>query len=231
MTSKNRWKKLSKDFLEAHQAKGLNLSFEIEGVKFKALPGVFSPEISSDTRWFSAQLMPLIQGKSFLEIGSGTGAIACLAKLNGATSVSATDISKVAVENIAINAQLHHLEMQIYQGSVFDPIPKEEKFDVIFWNHPFNYTENTSDLVDELSFSVFDLGYECLTQYLKHSILRITPNGQVLLGTGNIARINKIKEIAFEFDLQMDLIVKKEVDISSKSTTQMDLRIYSISKK
>lgn len=138
----------------------------------------------------------MVKNKIFLEIGTGCGAIGCLAKLSGARTVTVTDINPYAVQNALHNVEKHHLNIPVLLGDMYDTLALNSKFEVIFWNHPFNYTENVLDQDSHLSFSVFDLHYSALKKYFKDSRKFLDKQDILLLGTGNIARINLIKKIA-----------------------------------
>lgn len=227
MASKKYWKNLSKNFLELHDLKSTQTSIELGGYGFDVFPEVFSPLLSSDTQWFIQHLMPLVKNKKFLEIGTGCGAIGCLAKLNGARNVMVTDINPNAVKNTLHNVKKHRLDISVLLGNVYEPLPLNSKFDLIFWNHPFNYTEDISDQKDNLSLSVFDLYYSSLMKYFKDSRRFLEKEGALLLGTGNIARISTIKKIALECGYKMNLMEKEIVCLSKLNTVKMDVRLYS----
>lgn len=227
MTSKKYWKKLSDDFL--NNLKQLNKSDRIKlfGYSFKIYPGVFSPAISSDTHWFCEKILAHIKKKKFLEIGTGIGIIACLAAIFGAKKVVATDINKNAILNTKYNQKRLKLKFPVLLGNVFDPIPNSEKFDVIFWNHPFNYVENDKIESHSIESSIFDLKYKGLSNYLKNGKKYLKKNGKLLLGTSNIARINYIKKIARKEGYKMILLDKTCVPIYKNKTIQMNIRLYS----
>lgn len=227
MTSKKCWKNLSKEFLKLHRTFSNYRPIKIDGYDFDVFPEVFSPLISSDTQWFIQQLMPMVKNKTFLEIGTGCGIIGCLAKLCGAQEVVVTDINPYAVKNAIHNVEKHHLNIPVLLGDVYDPLPVGSKFEVIFWNHPFNHTEDTSDQDSDLSFSVFDLHYSSLKKYFKYSRNFLENNGILLLGTGNIARINMIKKIASDNNYKMLLIKKDPINLSKFDIAKMDVRLYS----
>lgn len=231
MVAKQYWKRLSKNFLDLHREATDIDSVEVRGYLFDIFPDVFSPAISSDTSWFSQKLLPIVQGKSLLEIGTGTGVIACLAKLSGASKVIATDINPNAVKNALHNVSKYSLDISVLQGDMYSPIPPKEKFDIIFWNHPFNYTDNKADQKDDLSFSVFDLQYRSLKKYFYEGKNFLNPGGLLLLGTGSIARINNIKRISAEAGFAADLICKQTVGLSQFHKTKMDVRLYAFSPK
>ncbi len=226
MVAKQYWKQLSKNFLTLHREIARVESIEIQGYSFEIFPGVFSPAISSDTLWFSQKLLPIVKGKSLLEIGTGTGVIACLAKLGGASRVVATDINPNAVKNAIHNVKKHGLDISVLQGDMYFSIGREEKFDVIFWNHPFNYTENKTDQQDDLAVSVFDLHYASLKKFFCDGKDFLNPGGLLLLGTGSIARIKKIKKISANAGFTAKLVCKQVVDVSQFHKTKMDIRLY-----
>lgn len=227
MVSKKYWKKSIVEFVTLVEKEKEKKNVNILNTSFLVFPGVFSPIYSSDTAWFAEKIIPLIQGKMFLEIGSGTGIIACLAALRGATSVVTTDINRNAIENILENAKLHSLNLPARFGNVFDPIAHGELFDVIFWNHPFYYSEEKISEQDMVSLSVIDNEYQYLKKFFLKGKDHLTKNGQLILGTSNVARINLIKEFAKHEGYSWSLLEKTVVPIYKEKKIQMDLRLYS----
>ncbi len=227
MTSKKYWKKLSVDFLNDLKQLDKPAIIKLFGYSFEVHPGVFSPIVSSDTSWFCEKMIPYVKNNKFLEIGTGTGIIACLAAILGAKKVVATDMNKHAVLNAQCNQRRLNLKFPILLGSVFEPIPSLEKFDIIFWNHPFNYVEDDKIKDHSLESSVFDLKYKGLNNYLKNGKKYLTKNGKLFLGTSNVARINIIKKIAKTEGYKMTLIDKIYVPFYKDRSIQMDIRLYS----
>lgn len=72
-------------------------------------------------------------GKSVLDMGSGTGVLAILAAMKGATPVEAIDIDNWcyvnAMENVERN---HHPEIKVYEGDA--SLLKDKKYDIIIAN-------------------------------------------------------------------------------------------------
>lgn len=147
---------------------------EIDGIRLKILPNVFSPEIFFESRWFAEKMATLAAGKKLLEIGPGTGIIGLFAALKGA-EVTAVDVNEVAIENTKINFEAHNLSVDARQGSVYEPLGEDEKFDVIFWNHPFNKTSQQD--TDPFLKSVFDFKYEHLETYIAEGRKHLAPGG------------------------------------------------------
>ena len=227
MPSKKYWKKLSIDFLHEFKKTKTEEIVHIGKYSFVALPDVFSPVCSSDTRWFAEKIVPITQNLHFLEIGTGTGIIACLASLNGASKVVATDINPQAIKNTALNQKLLNLNFSIRTGSVFDPIKDDELFDIIFWNHPFNFTDDIANVNEALNLSVFDLNYESLKTFFRDGKKHLTPNGKLILGTSNIAKLQLIKQTAKNEGYEFTLLEKTIVPAYKDRKVKMDLRIYS----
>ncbi len=231
MVSKKYWDRKVYDYLKLVEAIEEKESIDLLGTNFTILPGVFSPVHSTDTEWFAKVVIPMVKNKSFLEIGSGSGVIACLAAINGAKKVVATDINKTAVENIQLNALSHELDISIRYGDVFSPISPDETFDIIFWNHPFNYMDPDSKDPNTLTSSVFDIGYESLKKFFFEGKKHLLKNSKLLLGTSSIARINMIKKIAKSAKFHMTLVDKFTVPIFKQNQIAMDLRLYAFSLK
>lgn len=226
MVSKKYWEKSIAEFVELVKQVKEKKAIEILGVSFQVLPGVFSPVYSSDTAWFAEKIVPLTKNKKFLEIGSGTGVIACLASINGASKVMATDINPEAIENILSNVRLHSLNISVKEGSVFDPITERDLFDIIFWNHPFYCTDKKFSEKDMLDVSVYDTEYQSLKKFFHQGKNYLMKNGQLILGTSNVARVNLIKRMAQEEGYEISLLEKVEVPIYKDKKVKMDLRIY-----
>lgn len=226
LVAKKYWEKSLVEFVGlVKQVKKIE-TIEMNGASFQVYPGVFSPIYSSDTAWFAKKIVSLIKNKKFLEIGSGSGIIACLASIHGASQVVATDINPKAVENIHSNTKFHSLNISVREGSVFDPIDKNEKFDVIFWNHPFYCNDIEPLNKDMINASVYDTNYQFLKKFFRDGKNYLAKNGQLILGTSNIARLNLIKKMALDEGYQMTLLEKIEVPIYKGKKVKMDLRVY-----
>ena len=228
MTSKRYWRKIVDEFKNLLKEVKEEKNVQISGVSFRVLPGVFSPIYSSDTAWFARKIIPLTKNKKFLEIGCGAGVISCLASINGALYVVATDINPEAIKNTQLNAKFHSLDIAVREGDLFDPLPNNELFDVIFWNHPFFYTDEKNFVNDMISVSVCDEKYKSLIKFFQEGKNYLSKNGQLILGSSNIARVNLIKEIARKNSSKLVLLEKKEVPVYKGKKVKMDLRLYSI---
>jgi release factor glutamine methyltransferase len=106
------------------------------GVRIVALPGVFSP--LSDTRLLARHVRddPLLPGGDVLDLCSGTGALAVVAALGKARSVTAVDVSRRAALSARLNARVNGVRVRARRGDLFAPVAGET-FDLIVSNPPY----------------------------------------------------------------------------------------------
>ena len=110
------------------------------------LSGVFPPrEAESRILPFMKENATTFEGKSVLEIGTGTGVIGLYAAKLGATTVVATDINREAIRNVAVNAERQGLAAIVEarlvppdDTSAYSVIAPDESFDVIISNPPYS---------------------------------------------------------------------------------------------
>ncbi len=98
-------------------------------------------------------LIDLTQNVTVLDLGTGSGAIALsIAKERPNAQVIATDFSIEALKVAQQNAVFNSIDnVQFLQGSWFDALPAQHKFDVIVSNPPY---------IDEQDQHLIDLMYE-----------------------------------------------------------------------
>ncbi|MBN1945885.1 MAG: peptide chain release factor N(5)-glutamine methyltransferase [Bradymonadales bacterium] len=125
-----------------------------------------------------------------LEIGTGSGAIICaLARERPSCRCLATDISSAALDTAAENIRRHGLEQRIElrRGDLFDPIDRQERFDLIVSNPPYLASSEADDLVADVrdhepSIALFSGpdGLEVIHRLLEEAPLFLFPGGHLL---------------------------------------------------
>ena len=104
----------------------------VEGLDLQVLPGVFHPKYFGSSAILANFVSSLpLRGKSFLEMGCGSGVVALCAARAGA-EVTAIDISPTAVQCTIARV-----------GDLFSSVDGA-RFDVIAWNPPFLPADPTS---------------------------------------------------------------------------------------
>ncbi|MDO8650416.1 MAG: class I SAM-dependent methyltransferase [Candidatus Berkelbacteria bacterium] len=174
------------------------------GLDLTVFPSVYAPEFFDDSLWYAKELAEIVGNKSLLEIGTGTGVIAIICALRGGAKVTATDINPAAVHNATINAGRYKLPIVVKQGDVYSPLTSDEKFDYIFWAHPFNDWDIKVN--DSLLLTGIDPRYESLKKYITEAREHLRAGGKLLLGTGDTANLEHVNTIAKKNGYTLNLL-------------------------
>jgi release factor glutamine methyltransferase len=197
--------------------------FNANGITITAMKDVYAPGFFTDSLWFSQRIPEIVGTKSLLEIGTGTGIISIFCALNGA-SVIATDINPAAVQNAIDNVKRRGLSnVCVRMGDLYSPIKTGERFDYIFWAHPFNNWD--SPVHDVLFRSGMDFKYQGVRGYIMGARKFLTRNGKLLLGTGDSADLETISRIAYVNDYTIRVLESEKVRLEEKGA---DLITYMI---
>ncbi len=78
----------------------------------------------------------LVEGRSVLDVGSGTGALGIEAFRAGATGLTAIDLSRRSVLASWLNSRLHGVPAKVRRGDLFAPV-KPHRFDLVLANPPY----------------------------------------------------------------------------------------------
>ncbi len=89
-------------------------------------------------------VVPPLRGQRCLDVGAGSG-VQSLHLLRTGPTVVATDVSARACRFAQVTAALNGLELDVRQGSLFDPVPGE-RFDRVVANLPFVVTPRRADV-------------------------------------------------------------------------------------
>ena len=123
-------------------------------LNLKVTPATLIPR--PDTEILVEQALALIdssQNLTVLDLGTGSGAIALsIAKERPNATVIATDFSVEALKIAQQNAVLNSIDnVQFMQGSWYDALPNQQRFDVIVSNPPYidEHDQHLADLTHE----------------------------------------------------------------------------------
>lgn len=200
------------------------------GLDIVVFPEVYSPTYFTDSEWFATELPRIVGHGSFLEIGTGTGIIALQVAINqeafGGAQVTATDINAQAVANARHNFERYGVNASAIQSDVYDALDTSQKFDFIFWNHPFNCC--ISLVTDMLHRAGFDYEYRDLERYIAGARRHLTDQGTTLLGTSVHADLSRIEELARDHGYTMELLRKESSPLTPHGEFMTEYRIYAL---
>ena len=207
---------------------------------------VYSPEHVPVAMAWPKWIAEHSKDKSFLEIGTGTGIAAVYVALHGEpTKVVATDIAPAAVENCRANAEQYHLEEPYFktiESDVFNSIPKGEKFDLMFWNFPWNAPdkeieeiladegkEATPEKVMQLKAGL-DTKYKALRRFIQEAGEYLNKGGEILLGAGEPARHDIICGEAKMCGYKIEVAAEQEMKVDIINRPNLKVMLYRLTK-
>lgn len=188
----------------------------IAGHEFIIYPDVFNPDVfpsppSVYDTWI--YFIRKIKPHSLLEIGGGAGYYSILAALNGVNQVTVTDISQPAVNNIQANIEKHNLtdRMQALHGSLFEPVKKNHRFDVVYSNFPYSHIDKPVEELDTLERTLFDPGYKFMETLIKEAHEYLADKGHFVMGFSNeIGDLSRLSELAGKYGWHLQPIEKPD---------------------
>jgi release factor glutamine methyltransferase len=117
--------------------------YNYKNIKLEIPPGVFHPGFFSSTQLLLKYIDQLpLEGKTFLELGAGSGLISIhTAKKNAL--VTASDINPVVIDHLRKNSHRNNVKIEILLSDLFSNIPSKQ-FDMIAINPPYYKKEPAS---------------------------------------------------------------------------------------
>ena len=158
--------------------------------------------IPAEDSYLLAENLEIENGKSVLEIGTGSGIVAMYAsKLTD--KVTATDINFDAITLAESNFKANNIDnIELLFGNLFEPV-KNRKFDVILFNTPYLPTEEGEVIDDTINYA-FDGGLngrKVIDLFLNEVKNHLNDGGIVQLIqsslSGNDETLNMLDELGF----------------------------------
>ncbi|WP_232664592.1 HemK2/MTQ2 family protein methyltransferase [Pseudonocardia sp. TRM90224] len=99
-------------------------------------PGVYRPQRDTAVLAGAMERGGLARGRTVLDVGAGTGALAIAAARAGAASVTAIDLSMRSVLTTWTNSRLHRAGVKVRRGDLFEPA-RRGRYDLVLANPPY----------------------------------------------------------------------------------------------
>ncbi len=159
------------------------------GCEIETHPAVFHPALFHSTKILIRSLVenPLgkkipLEGKSFLDMGTGTGVVGVAAARKGA-KVFACDVNRTAVELAQRNAARNAVEMEVIFSDLFSSLngtgsQRDFRFDVIAFNIPFYPTPPGNEF--ERAFKA-GASFAVIKQFARESFRHLKNQGVVII--------------------------------------------------
>ncbi len=173
----------------------------------KVPKGVFHPGLFFSTTFLIEELErnPL-KGKSFLELGCGSGLISIVASKNGAIA-TAIDVNDEAVRITKANSKSNRVDVEVLQSDLFSNLTKRQ-FDLIAINPPY-YKKNPVDHSGAAWYAGENLEYfqKLFLQIEEHT----HENSTVLMVVSEDVTWNEIANIGAQRNIAFSLVREKVI--------------------
>ncbi len=178
-----------------------------KGLKLRVRPDVYKPD--EDT-FLIADNLKVEKGEEVLELGTGSGLISILSAKRGA-NVTATDITKKALECAEENARRVEVEEKIdfVRGNLFDPV--KNKFDLIVFNPPYLPVPAEEKLDTELekSWDGGVNGREIIDKFLDQVEEYLKDDGRFIFVHSSLSELDPILERLQNKEIEFDIKSKE----------------------
>ena len=169
-------------------------------------PGVFPPFLTLSTKILLDFINPMsLEGKSFLELGCGSGIISILAAKKG-SNVTSTDINPTALQALQKNADANGLELTIEYSDLFENLQRKH-FDYIVINPP--YYPKTPQSVPEQAWFCGE-NFEYFEKLFAQLPAFITGDNDVYMILSEDCDLNAIQSIALKNHVGFEIVLEKK---------------------
>lgn len=173
--------------------------YAYEGIEVIVMPDVFPPHYTLSTKIILDYIKQLdLKGKTFLELGCGSGIISLFAA-SKESKVSASDINTSAIAALKKAAIKNCIELEVINSNLFEAITSPS-FEYVIINPPY-YPKAPKNVKEQAWFCGEDFEY---FKDLFHQLAQRNDK-TVLMILSQDCDIEKIKSIAMQNNLQLDL--------------------------
>lgn len=153
------------------------LTTKVGGFRLRVLPSVFHPKYFGSSLILGRYIESLsVSGKTFLDMGTGSGIVGLFAARAGAR-VTGADINPEAIRCAADNAATAGFNLEFVKSDLFSAL-SERRFDFIAWNPPF--FPKAAGTVAEAALYAGD-GYGVIARFARECRAQLASEGRIIL--------------------------------------------------
>lgn len=158
-----------------------------------------------------------VLSKRVLDVGTGSGIQAKVAKEAGAASVTATDINPKAV------AALRAKGIKTIKSNLFENI--SGIFDVIICNPPYLPRDPREDRESQEATTGGKRGDEFIVRFIKQASKHLAQRGCILLLLSSLTPRDRIRKTLAEYKLKSRMLVRKKLFMEELRVLKITRRI------
>jgi len=181
--------------------------YTFQGIKIGVNPGVFHPGLFFSTKILLHYLSKEeLREQTILELGAGSGLISIYCSKHGA-SVTASDITTIALENIKANAEMNDAAITIVKSDLFDDLDPNQ-FQWIVVNPPY-YPKHVNSEMESAWFC--GENFEYFEKFFYQLNSKLTIKNKIIMILSEDCKIDTIQSIARKYGKDLTLIFQKRV--------------------
>ncbi len=176
------------------------------GIRLEVPEGIYEPAEDSFLLLESAlERCKGMKGKA-LEIGTGSGLIAC-ALAKAGIAVDATDTDCKAVSSAEKNAKLNGLKINVWKSDLFDAVKGKYKY--VIFNPP--YVQRHCNGVHDATLDGGMRGREIIDRFLEALGGHLARNGFALLLQSSLNSVEKTERMCKALRLQAEIVAREKL--------------------
>ncbi len=174
-------------------------------------------EPAEDSFLMEEQVKKFAKGKTFLDVGTGSGILALTAKEAGAKEVLAIDINSEAVKqakSLGINSEKSNLLRKV-----------NKKFDIICFNPPYLPLDEREDKESRLITTGGKEGDEIILEFLKQAKTKLSKEGFILLLVSSLTPKKRIYSLVKSLNLKKRKLSSKKIFMESLEVWKLKAKL------